>query len=242
MAYDIGVQSYTFRESSIDDIITELAETPVTAIELCDAHIDPDASSERVEAVRERFADAGIDVCGYGVHSFGSDLEEVHRTIDFAERLGVSYVSLDVEPDADDVIDTLIEAATDAGIDLGIHNHGPASWATYGSVEEVLTVLDGRPTILGACVDTGHYLRVGESPEEVIPKLGERVHGIHITDYSDGTEYPPGEGDLDLGTLVSLLEEHTRLDAPLVIEYEADPSDPAPGVVATAERLQAVLE
>ncbi|WP_207589333.1 hypothetical protein [Halomontanus rarus] len=46
MTHDIGVQSYTYREFSIDEICDALADTPVSAIELYGGHVDLDGALE----------------------------------------------------------------------------------------------------------------------------------------------------------------------------------------------------
>ena len=42
-------------------------------------------------------------------------------------------------------------------------------------------VKDRHPKI-GACVDTGHYLRSNENIVEVIEKFGSRIFGVHFKD------------------------------------------------------------
>jgi len=84
----------------------------------------------------------------------------------------------------------------------------------YENLAEVQAVLGGRPSIFGACVDTDHYPRVSETPAEVLPALGERIHCVHITDFEDGEEYLPGDGSLDLAEVLDLPGIHTGIDAP----------------------------
>lgn len=235
---EIGVQSFTYREFDVDGFCEELADTPVTAVELCDVHVSPDSGDEHVDGVLDALGDADLDVCGYGVVDFDGNPEAAEETLAFVDRLGGDYLSVEFPPDDDAVIDALCDGATEHDLDLAIHNHGPD--ATYATVDEVVTVLDEHPhDRLGACVDTGHYLRSGEHPGEVIPELGDRVYALHLKDFLDeDTEAIPGDGELDVSELLSLLHEHTSFDRPLVVEYEADPDDPTPAVV---EASQAVI-
>jgi len=236
MPYEAGVQSFTYREFDLDALPGELRDTPVTAIELCDVHLVPDAPEEAVTATVESFADAGIDVCGYGVVDLGPDTP-LDPLFAFADRLGVEYLSVDFPPSEDALALELIDHAETWGVDLAIHNHGPE--ATYATVEDVLAVLeeydDDR---LGACVDTGHFLRADQSVEDVIPALGDRVLALHLKDFDDeGTEVVPGAGRVDLDELAALLDAHSEFDRPLVVEYEADPENPTPAVVEAAEAV-----
>jgi sugar phosphate isomerase/epimerase len=236
MPYEAGVQSFTYREFDLDALPGELRDTPVTAIELCDVHLAPDADEDEVTATVESFADAGIDVCGYGVVDLGPDAE-LDSLFAFADRLGVAYLSVDFPPSEDALALELVDRAESWGVDLAIHNHGPE--ATYATVSDVLDVLDRYSTDrLGACVDTGHFLRAGEAVADVIPALGDRVLALHLKDFDDdGVEVVPGAGRVDLDELAALLDTHTEFDRPLVVEYEADPENPTPAVVEAAEAV-----
>lgn len=243
MTYEVGVQSYCYRTFDVDEMIAELAQTPVTAVELTHTHIQPDDGLAEARRVRDRLADHGIDVCGWGSDDFrGETGPTVEEIFELGETLGVEYLTTDVGPEDDETIDAMIEQATAHGFELGVHNHGPDPWGVYESLADVQAVLEGRPSIFGACVDTGHYLRVDEPPHEVIPALGQRVHCVHVTDFENGEEFLPGDGALDLAELLELLDTHTEMDAPLIIEYEADASNPTPAIDETADRLAALME
>jgi sugar phosphate isomerase/epimerase len=235
--YGIGVQSFTYREFDLDGMLDALDGTGVDAIELCGVHLDPEADDDHVDAVRERVGDADLSICGFGVEAPDGP-ENARDRVALADHLGASYLSVMFEPGDTAVIDALCDAAAATGIDLGVHNHGPGH--TYATVDDELAVLDGRPDALGACVDTGHFLRSDEPPGDVIPPLGERVHAVHAKDFLDAdTEAVLGDGSVDVPELVRLLDEHTDLDAPLVIEYEEDAEDPTHAVETAAERLRA---
>lgn len=241
--YEIGVQSFTYREFDVPEICSELSGTGVSAIELCDVHVEPDADTEEVESVRDRLADSGIEVCGYGVVSFeDAEEERIRTTFELVDRLGGDYCSLEFSP-ADEVLrDRLLSVADEFDLDLAIHNHGPS--ATYSKVEEVASVLDAvDDPRLGACVDTGHFFRSGEEPAEVISRLGDRVLALHLKDFDDGeSEVVAGTGRLDLSELLDLLETETSFDQPLVIEYEADAENPTPAVEQTVTAVRDAME
>jgi len=236
--YELGVQSFTYREFGVEEMCEALSGTAVSAVELCHEHVTPESDDATVDRVRDQHASADLDVCGYGVVEFsGDDEDAVRETMSLVDRLGGDYCSVEFDPDDRAVRETLLSSAAEFGLDLAIHNHGPD--ATYSTVEDVAAVLDATAdTRLGACVDTGHYFRSGQSPAEVVPRLGDRVLALHLKDFADETtETVPGKGQLDVPELLSLLDEETSLSQPLVVEYEADPEDPTPAVV---EALKAV--
>ncbi|WP_436926153.1 sugar phosphate isomerase/epimerase family protein [Halosimplex amylolyticum] len=234
MAYDIGVQIYTYRDFTIDEVCEELADTDVTAIELMDTHLAPDADESAVDEALTALDDAGIEVRGYYGGSFDADgLDDARERFAFARELGADYVSCDFPPD---LADTVAEVAAEHDLLVGVHNHGPG--ARYQTIEDVLAAVEDSPDRVGACVDTGHFLRMDEHPDEVVPALGDYIHAVHVKDFVDAeTEVVPEEGRLDLAELVSLLDEHADLTTPLTIEYEADFEDPTPAVEQTARRL-----
>jgi len=55
----------------------------------------------------------------------------------------------------------------------------------------------------------------------VIAEVGDRINSVHLKDTSEAeVEDLPGAGQLDLPSIVGLLDDHADVDAPLVIEYE----------------------
>jgi sugar phosphate isomerase/epimerase len=70
--------------------------------------------------------------------------------------------------------------------------------------------------------------------------IGERVHAVRFKDFADEeTEVIPGDGQLDVAETLSLLDEHTNFDQPLVIEHEEEPQDPTPAVEESIRRVRA---
>lgn len=236
----IGVQSYTYREFSLEQIPEQLADTGITAVEIWPGHFVGGPTLEKAREVRKLFEDRGLVICGYGVYQINGDRERLVHDFAIAKELGASYVSVDVAPDAKDLHLLAVEVAGELGLNLGIHNHGPDHH--YSTVEDVLAVVSDMPIRFGACVDTGHYLRSGEKPEEVIEKLGKRVHAVHLKDFVDAeTEVVPGTGRLDYAKVVNALREYAEYTGPLVIEYEADPANPTPGMKETVSLLKKSL-
>ncbi len=239
---EIGVQSYTYRKFDMAGIVKELAGTGITALEIWPRHLNCKSAAEQVEEARRMLADAGIRVCGMGVTSFSSEKpEEIRPALAFAAELGADYMSIDVKPDDERCKQMLVEAAGEIGILLAIHNHGPTHH--YATAESVLAACERYDEVLGACVDTGHFQRAGQSGEHAIRVLGRRVHAVHLKDFIDAeTEVVPGKGQLNYATTLAALEEHTAFHNALVIEYEANAEDPTPSMRETVAVLKEALE
>jgi sugar phosphate isomerase/epimerase len=137
--------------------------------------------------------------------------------------LGIEVLTVDPTPDAFDSLDRLTEAF---GIRIGIHNHGPK--ARYDKVQDTLNAVKGHSPLIGACVDTGHVIRSGEQPDEVIRQLGARVISLHLKDWtSGGEEQILGRGDMDMAAVARELKA-LRFKGPVVMEYENSPENPVP--------------
>jgi len=239
--YAVGVQSFTYREFDVEGMCSALESTGVTAVELCHEHVTPDHGD--VEAILSTLADAELAVCGYGVVDFtDADDAEIRETFSLVDRLGGDYCSLEFPPADEDLREKLLSLSAEFDLQLAIHNHGPE--ATYSSVDDVAAVLDvTADRRLGACVDTGHFLRSGEHPKEVLSRLLDRVIALHLKDFDDeNVETVAGEGRLDVPDLLATLDAETALSQPLVVEYEADPEDPTPAVKAAVDAVRQVTD
>ena len=94
-------------------------------------------------------------------------------------------------------------------------------------------MVKNRHPKIGACVDTGHYLRSDEDPVEVIERLGKRVFGVHLKDVKtiekDGKRQKLytilGQGDLDTVGVLRVLKKLNYQNC-LSLEYEENPQNP----------------
>ncbi|MDS0299766.1 sugar phosphate isomerase/epimerase [Halogeometricum sp. S1BR25-6] len=237
--YAVGVQTVVFQHRTLDELLSDLAETGIDTVDLWDGHLSVDDDEATVAAAEDALESAGVSVCGYGVVDV-EDPESVRDHVAFADRLGASYLAVNYPPDRDDVTEALVEAAEEFGVDVAIHNYSSVHHddlsTVFSSIDDVRAVLDRYDDPrLGVCVDTGHFLVEDVDPESVIRELGDRIVAVHLKDTTEAEiEDVPGAGRLDLPSLVALLDEHADLTAPLVIEYEL-PEDRAVAALREAE-------
>ncbi len=236
LARAVGIQSYTYRRFGALKMVDEVKAAGLEAIELWPGHLPANASEEQVAELLAYCAERGIGICGYGVVGLGGETESHLR---MAKRLGCSYVSVDVRPHAREAQAAACRLAEELGLHLGIHNHGPGHH--YSSAEDVAAVLKENPAVLGACVDTGHFLRSNVDPVAAIELLQPRVYAVHLKDFiDDRTEVQPGTGRLHLPTTLAALVR-AGMAAPFVMEYEADEHNPTPAVRTATEAVRAAL-
>jgi inosose dehydratase len=170
------------------------------------------------------------------VLGFDANETKARQAFDFAKAMGI--VSLSANPKKDkatfDLLDKLVE---EYDVSIAIHNHGPK--ALYDKISDVETMVKDRHSKIGACVDTGHYLRSAEDPVEAIERLGQRVFGVHMKDVKGTRLYKIlGEGDLNVVGCLRALRKLKYANA-LSLEYEENPKNPLSDIEAC---LKAVRE
>lgn len=177
--FKVGLQSYSLRHF---DAATALQQTKGLGLGYWEAfpgHIPLSTVPAHVEEQKAKLAHAGVQLMSYGVVGFDGNESKAREFFDFAKAMGLASLSADPNPNKEtfDLLDKLVE---EYQIPIAIHNHGPGH--RYDKVTDVLKVVQDRHPLIGACVDTGHYLRSNEDPVDVINKLGKRVFGVHLKD------------------------------------------------------------
>ena len=190
-------------------------------------HVPMDTAPEKVAAAKAMLKEHGLTLLAFGVEGFNENEGAARKAFDFAKAMGVMSISADPKKDKA-TFDLLDKLVAEYDIAIAIHNHGPK--ASYDKVTDVQTWVKDRHPKIGACVDTGHYLRSDEDPVEVIEKLGKRVFGVHLKDVKNlpggGKKFTIlGEGDLRLAGCLKALKKLDYKHS-LSLEYEESPQNP----------------
>ena len=221
--FTMGAQSYSFRNFSFEDSLQQLKDLGLNNMEYCGVHFPADKDDPNFAAVKAAIAAAGVNVLCYGVEEFTADVDANRKKFEFGKALGLDVLSANPTADSFDNLNELVE---EYKIKIGIHNHGPG--ARYDGVQDTLNAVKGRSPLIGACVDTGHAIRSGEKPHEVISALGDRVISLHLKDWIHGGEETViGAGDLDLVAVAKALKA-INFSGPIMMEYENHPDNPVP--------------
>jgi sugar phosphate isomerase/epimerase len=224
--FPLGVQSYSLRNYNTVEAVRHIQGMGLHFAEFYAKHLDPAASDEQIDETQKLLADAGVKLSGHGVHGFSKDHEKNKKLFDFARKIGVKVITADPEYDAFDSLDKLV---AEYDIRIAIHNHGPGQ--LYDKIESVAKAVKGRHKWIGACVDTGHFLRSGEDPVKAVRELGPRVFAAHVKDDVElgrgSKNVVIGKGKLDVvGLFKALREIKFPADGSLSLEYEANPQNP----------------
>ena len=199
-------------------------------------NFDCNLSDEELEQIRLKMDDAGVRMptCYYA--QIPGDEAGCRKVFEFGRKMGVETFISEPPPESLDVIERFCD---EYDINLAIHNHGPDQSPVYWRPEGILEVCEGRSKRVGACPDTGYWIRAGVDPVEGIRKLKDRVITIQPHDLSelsaDGHDVPWGTGKAQMK---QLLEELRRLEIrPTMIglEYSHDYLDNMPEMRESVE-------
>lgn len=244
--FDLGVQSVVYQDFSLRELLAELDDVDVDHLELWDYHLSPDDDESAIEAGIDAIDGSPVQVCGYGVIDL-DDTGQAREHFAFADRLDAGYITVNYPPDRDDVTEELVDLGEEFDLDVGIHNY---SSVHHDDLSEVFsTIADVRGVLeryddprLGVCVDTGHFLVENVFPSDVISEFGDRIAAVHLKDTSEAElEDVPGAGELDLPTVLDLLDRHADFDRPPVIEYELPEERATPALREAVANVRAAL-
>ena len=222
----IGVQSFSLRNYNVVDAIRHIQGMGLHFVEFYSKHLNPNATAAQLAENRQLLQRAKVTLSAHGVNRFSKDNEANRKVFEFARRAGVRNITANPTPDSFDSLDKLV---AEYNIRIAIHNHGPG--ALYDSIDSVKKAVAGHHKLIGACVDTGHFIRSKEDPVKAVHELGPRVFGIHMKDEEKQEKKSHnvviGSGHLDvLGLFKALKKVSFPADGSLSLEYEANPSNP----------------
>ena len=219
----LSLQCYTFRELTFFETVNKAAALGVKYLEMYPGQrlkpgskvFTTSAMSEDVcSEIRKKLAEAGgLKLVAYGVADVPGDEPSARRTFDWAKKMGLEVLVTETTPTA--VHDKL---TTEYGIKFAIHNH-PWSWPP----ERVLAACRDRAKLVGACGDTGHWMRANHVPVDTLKLLSGRVMHLHFKDLDrfglTGQDVPWGTGRGDVkGMMQELKRQGYR--GYFSIEYE----------------------
>ena len=224
--WPIGIQSYSLRKFDRDQAIRHMEGLGLHFVEFYSKHVPLNSTDEQLADLKKQLAKGGIQMSSHGVNRFTKDHKKNKAIFDFAKRAGLKNITCNPTRDAFDSLDKLV---AEYDIRIAIHNHGPGS--SYDKISEVEEVCKGRDPRIGACVDTGHFIRSREDPVDAVHRLGKRVFGLHIKDEEKQEKKSHnviiGTGFLDLVALFKTLKAvDFPSDGAISLEYESNPDNP----------------
>ena len=252
LGWRLGCQAYTFNRYTFYEALEKTASLGLRYIEAYpgqklsadkpEVRVGPGMPKPLRRELLARAADAGIQLVNFGVTGLTADEAANRKTFDFAKEMGIETI---VSEPAFDALDTIEKLCDEYRINVAIHNHPKPS--RYWNPDTVLRVCQGRSKRIGACADTGHWMRSELNPLEQLKKLEGRIISFHFKDlnrFGKGAhDVPWGTGKADVKAL--LAEVHRQgLKAVFSIEYEHHWTSSLPEIaqcVAYFDRVAAEL-
>jgi sugar phosphate isomerase/epimerase len=185
LGWQMSIHAYTFRKFSIFECIDKTAALGLKHMSLSGSvSLDGTNSVSTVQlsdkdadVIKKAAADKGIKLVNIGVVTLPPDEAKSRKVFEFAKKMGIDTLVAEPEPAA---LDTVEKLCKEYNIKVAIHNHPKPNH--YWSPETVLEAVNGRTPLMGACADTGHWLRSGLDPVECLKKLEGRVITLHFKD------------------------------------------------------------
>lgn len=225
--FHFGIQAHALRNFPIERAIRIIHDDlELHWVEFSRRHLPVEASPAEVRSIRASLAQNDITCNAVGVHGFGRDHDTNRRVFEFARAMGVRNISANPSRDA---FDSLEKLAAEYDIRIAIHNHGPG--AQYNTVADVVNAVKDRHPNIGACIDTGHFIRSAEDPIDAFYKLKGHIFGVHVKDVAAQAKKTHdviiGDGFLDVkGMFKALKDIDFPADGVLSLEFEGNPDNP----------------
>lgn len=249
MGWDLGCQAYSFNRFTFQDAVDKNASLGLHVIEAYpgqklsestgDATLHHTMSEEHKKLTLDYLKEKNVKLVNYGVVGLPNDEAECRKVFDFAKAMGIETIVSEPEPDAFDLLDKLTE---EYGINVAIHNHPEPS--RYYAPEMVLKAVEGHSKRIGACADTGHWMRSGINPLDALKMLEGRIISFHFKDLNkygrDGEhDVPWGQGEANVK---ALMEEIKRqgFQGVFSIEYEHNWDNSVPDIAQCVEYFNQV--
>jgi sugar phosphate isomerase/epimerase len=219
LGWRLGMQSYTFRVVPFMDALDRVHALGLKYVEGYPNHMlggglkgnISNMDAETTRKVLDRCKELGISIVGVGVIGVPKDEADTKAFFQKWKDLGVENIVTETNlPFYDKLCDEM-------RMNVAFHNH-PGSWPP----EKILEASKGRSKRIGACADTGHWMRRGLVPTECIKQLQGRIICFHFKDLDEQKrDVPWGTGRGDVKKQLELLHSQ-GFKGVVSIEYESN--------------------
>ncbi|HEX3718382.1 MAG TPA: sugar phosphate isomerase/epimerase family protein [Verrucomicrobiae bacterium] len=174
-------------------------------------------TDDQIQSIKKHADSKGLTLVNAYV-SFPANEAECRKAFEFARKIGIDLLVGEPNPDA---LDTVEKLCREYNIRVAIHDHPKPSH--YWNPQNVLDALKGRSPLMGACADTGHWVRSGLDPVECLKTLQGHVFVLHFKDLNrenrNAHDVPWGTG---VGQCKAMMEELKRqgFHGAYCVEYE----------------------
>lgn len=252
--FAIGCQAYTFNRFTAFEAIEKTAQAGGRVIEFYpgqrlsreDGDLRVDHNSPELDTViarlQAKLKQHDILAVNYGVVGIPKEEAPARKVFEFAKRMGMIAVTTE----SAESINTLEKLAREFDLGVAFHNHpGDFSNPNYKvwSPHYIAGLVEGRDARLGACADTGHWMRSGIKPVEALRVLRGRIISAHLKDLNEfgvrrAHDVPFGQGQADMKAVLDELKAQ-GFQGNLSIEYEHNWDNSLPEVTQCVDFIKA---
>jgi sugar phosphate isomerase/epimerase len=246
----ISVQCWTFRKFSFYETLDKAKELGVRFLQPYPGQLlsrgskerfNHQLSDEQITQVKNKLKEHGISLVSYGVVGFDNKEADMKKVFDFARKLGIRTIVTEPEFDDFSLLDKMVKKYN---INIAIHNHPFPS--KYARPETVLEHVKGLDTRIGACADTGHWMRTGVDPVKALRMLEGRIIDVHLKDLNvfgkkNAYDVPFGEGKANIRAILAELTRQNYFGF-LAVEHEKkeDIENPVPPIRKGLDYIKSV--
>lgn len=244
----VGVALYTFRRFGCYEALDLIKDLGIRYVEPAfflalgkarpGVQTNEDLTPEVRKELKQKLQDRGLTMASFYAN-LDANKDRAHTIFEFCKTMGMTTIVAEPPAAAFNMIEKLCD---EYQINVAIHNHPQSSGSKYWHPDNVLAVCKGRGKRIGACCDTGHWIRTGLDPVECLKKLEGRILAFHLKDVAEkgkpeARDVPLGEGQ---GRYPAILAELKRQGyrGILTIEYEYD----SPALTADVAKSVAFVE
>jgi sugar phosphate isomerase/epimerase len=251
MKFPFAVQCWTFRKFAFFEALQRIKELDIKYVQPYPGQVldrdnpnvkfDHNLPDEQIDRVKKKLEELGLTLVSYGVVNFNNNEEEMQKVFQFAKKMGIRTIV--TEPSYDDysLLDKMVKKYR---INIAIHNHPTPS--KYARPETVFFRVDGTDPRIGACADTGHWMRSGVNPLEALRSLKGRIQDVHLKDLNafgvkEAYDVPFGKGKANIHDILAelTLQDYSGY---ISIEHEKkeDVDNPSPAIQEGLEYVKSI--
>jgi sugar phosphate isomerase/epimerase len=227
-----SVQAYTFNRFTAAEAIRKTSEAGSRHVELFpgqrlsdempDVRVGPGMGEEATKHLEEHLKKNNVAAIAFGVTGIPTDEAAARSIFSWAKRLGISVINTE----SVNALDTIEKMVKEFDIKVGFHNHPSRPDDPNYRVWDpayVLSIIKDRDRRIGACADTGHWVRSGIKPIDALKILEGRIVSSHLKDLNEfsrrGHDVPYGQGVSDIPAILAELRRQ-GFTGPVSVEYE----------------------
>ena len=232
----LGVQSYSFRDHSLDDSIAGMQKLGLRSCELWQGHVEPTGVTreelrrwretvtlDTFHRIRERLSRASIKLSAYNISITDTfSAIELERAFDMMAALGAPLITSSSNIAT---VARIIPVAERRKVVVAMHNHSridPNEFATAKSLTEAMA----KSKFIWTSLDVGHFTAANEDAVAFLKQHHDRIATLHLKDRKrdQGPHLELGAGDTPIIPVLKMVRDN-RWPIPLNIEYEYEGGD-----------------